>query len=706
MALTALSRRRDGQQPAEPKRRRDRRAHQEHREQSLDGLTVADLHYLRLHGAKIPGNALTGAALDVTSNNAMDVRRLVQPWQARSMSYFDLTPEVKFGARFNGNLLRRVRLFPALLDDATGEPEEETSGPIFDAFQRIKDRNGGMAELQGSYGTLKFLIGETYLTVSPDKDRNEVWECLSPNELRVQPGGIATRFRAPMLAADQYQIEEIKTDYLIGNDPTTIAEWSEDGKPLGPQFVEGGPDIIVVYRLWRPHPAYTWLADSNMMASLDLLEELVLSTYSVRAQLKSRLYQTGVLAVPQEMGFPSLGNNPDEDPNSDNFQERLTTAIMTAIGDPGSAAAQSPLVMEVAGEFLKDLKYIRFNDNQGELAEISQRAEMIERFGVGAELPPELFKSQADLNHWTGWLIDEQTWKSYGHPAALEMASDINAAYLQPAMMDEEGVDWTKVCIGIDPTAVINHPNRGADAKSLYEARCISKVVYLEALGYNENDLPPEDELNEMIGVAIRDGSYARYGIPAVRANIEPNAGDIESAQGGAATTVNNPTTGSENEPGPPPGGPGPNDTSGGSAVTAAGDDRSLRLLALAEAGVRRGRELAGSRLRSMSGKRGARCEECLKTIAGVPNWDVAHTLGELQVVAMSGPATAALVDGTGHWLAAMLEEAGISKQWAVELGALVEQHTAGTLYSPVAGEFPAGFLRLLARVDMPLERT
>lgn len=709
MALTALKGRKTAKtgEPPRPRRIGKQHAGGNRRDHDYEGLTAGALYDLALHGINVKGTqALTAAALDVTSSNAMDVRRLVQPWQARAMSYYDLVPEVKFAAQFMSQMLSKVRMFPARLDPVTQEPEEITDGPEVEVFNRIVDRNGGRAELQRSYGKLKFLIGECYLTVSPDHDRGEVWECLSPNELRVQPGGLATRFRAPMLSADQYLIGGMEPDnYVIGNAPETIAE---HGQPLGPSFTDHGPDVIVVYRLWRPHPAYTWLADCNMQSSLDLLEELVLSTYSVRAQLKSRLNQGGILAMPEQMSFPSLGNDPDEDPVSDVFQARLETAMMTAIGDPGTAAAFVPLVVQAAGEYIKDIKLIRFSDTPGALAEISQRAEMVERFGVGAELPPDLFKSSSDLNHWNNWMVDAQTWKSYGDPSSREMGFDICAAYLQPACRDAGVKDWQTLTIGIDASEVINHPDRGKDAAALYAARCISKTVYLEALGYNENDLPPEDELNEMIGVAIRDGSYARYGIPAVRANIEPNPGDIESAQGGAATVVNNPVTGSENEPGPPPGGPGVDDTSGGPAVTAAAatDERALRILGAAEFAVQRGRELAGNRLRAMTGKRGAKCDDCQAAIDGVANWDVAATLGEDQVVAMFGAATMSLVDGTGHAFASVLEGMGVSRRWAVDLGALVEQHAAGTLYRAAPGPFPAGFTRLLARIDLPLERT
>jgi hypothetical protein len=641
-------------------------------------------------------SVVQGSALYVEKRNGQDIRRLVQPWQARAMSYYDLVPEVKFAAQFYSQLLRKVRLFPARIDPETQEPEEITDGPALEVFNRITDRAGGRAELQGQYGKLKFLIGECYLTVSPDLEREEVWECLSPNELRVQPGGIATRFRAPQLSGDEY---------LVGND---VAHADDPNIPDGPAFSDKGPDVIVVYRLWRPHPAYSWLADCNMQSAVDILEELVLSTYSVRAQLKSRLNRAGILWVPDEISFTSLGNDPEEDPNSDEFQERLQQVIMAAISDPGSAAAFAPIVARVAAEFIGKIEYTRFNDKDGELAEISQRSEMVERFAVGQELPPELFKSQGDLNHWTGWLIDEQTWKSYGHPAALEMASDLNAAYLQPTLKAENFAEWDTVVIGIDPSEVINHPNRGQDAKTLYDARAISKSVLRDSLGYNDNDAPEDDELNEMIGVAIHDGSYAKYGIPSVRTSIEPAAGEIESPAGTADEPPGNPATGSGSEPGPPAGGPGVDDTSGGPAVTAAGVSREQQILGAAAFAVHRARELAGSRLRAMTSPRGprdARCDECQDAINGVPNWDVAAVLGIQQVRQVANGSEPTLVDGAGQAFAAVVEGLGVTREWASELGALVERHALSTLYQAQPEGLPAAFESLLRRLDVPLER-
>lgn len=649
---------------------------------------------------------LRGSAMTIEKRNSQDIRRLIQPWQAQAMSYYDLVPEVKFATNFYSQMLRNVRLFPAKIDPKTHEPEEIHDGPVFDLFNQIVDRGGGRTELQDQYARLRFLIGECYLTVSPDEERGEVWECLSPNELRPQPGGLATRFRAPMLSADQYTIGV--SEYIVGNDAATIAA---EGEVLGPAFVENGPDIINVYRLWRPSPAYSWLADCNMHAALDILEELVLSTYSVRAQLKSRLYQAGIFVYPDEATLPSLGNDPEEDPASDDLMARLNQAFIATLRDPGSSSAVTPIGLRMAGEFIKEMKYIRFNDNQGELAEISQRTEMIGRYATCIELPKEVITGTADVNHWGAWLIDEQTYKSYGRPGALEMAADFTAAYLQPAARGEGVADWDQFVIGVDPSEVINHPDRAKDAAALRAAGLLSDSVYREALGYNDNDAMDDLEYQHWAGIALKDASYFAYGIPSVRANIEPAPGDIESSTGEVQGTDVTPV---DQNPDKVPPEPTEQPSQAGPALQAsAALNREQRILGAADFAIQRGREMAGARLRSLTGPRGdKRCDECQDVIVGIANWDVAVALGKERVrpyMTTAGPGTTGngiLVDGTAQAFSAVLEGMGVASDWAAELGELVEQHAAKTLFQAKPDPLPAGFSVLLQRIDRPLERS
>jgi hypothetical protein len=690
-----------------PKRRRGRIGRTQQARADGSRESIAEAYDAALHGRNLAGlapgkqseaffPALTAATLAVGTKNSQDVRRLVQPWQARSMSYHDLVPEVSFATQFMSQMLRKVRLFPALEDPDTHEIEELDSGPVFDDFQRIQDRSGGREELQGSYAKLRFLLGESYLTVSPDEDLGEIWECLSPHELRVQPHGLASRFRAPMLPADWYE---------IGNDPEIV---KKNGGVVGPAFADTGPDIILVWRLWRPHPAYTFLANCSMQAQVEsgVLEELVLSTYSVRAQLKSRLYQAGILAIPDEISFTNLGNDPEEDPNSDVFQSILNEAISTAISDPGSAAALTPIAVRMAGEFIDKIKLVKFNDNQGELAEIQQRSEMVERFGVGVELPPDLFRAMGDVNHWTGWLVDRQTWDGYGYPVALEMAQDFNAAYLQPTARANNFADWQKVRIGIDPSGVIYHPDRSKDADTLFQARAISKSVYRESKGYNDNDAMPQNEMDEVAGIQIRDGSLYKNGLPTVRGGvIEPAPGEIENAAGSTSTTPKD-VSGASTEEAPATGAPGSGRTDEGdqgAALVSSAESREQRILGAADLAVLRARELAGSRLRAWTSERGPkdkRCAECQEAIRSVPNWDVAAALGEEHVRAAF--AEQMLLDGAGQGFAALLEQQGISAEWASELGQLVEKHALLTLFQSPPEPLPPAFASLLSRLDEP----
>lgn len=672
----ALARRR---KPEAPARTLARVSYPEHRtgfpDREPEPLTAGAAYDIALHGA----------ALYVDKANAQDVRRLIQPWQARTMSYYDLVPEVKFAGHFLSQMIRRVRLFPAMIDKDTHEPVEVDEGPLLDAFNRIQDRAGGRAELQASWARLRFLIGESYLTISPDEARGEVWECLSPNELRVQPGGIASRFRAPMLSADSY---------IIGNDK------AHEGQ--GPQFADTGPDIINVYRLWRPHPAYSFLADCSMQAAVDILEELVLSTYSVRAELKSRLFRGGILWVPDEISFTSLGNDPEENPVSDEFQQRLSNSIMTAIGDPGSAAAFAPIIARVAADFIGKIQHSKFNDTAGNLAEIDQRSEMVERFAISAELPPELFKSMADLNHWGAWLVDDQTWDSYGAPLSFEMAADFSAAYLQPTARDVLNMsDWRDVCIGIDAADVINKPDNPKDATDLYDRRIISKKATRERFGYNDDDAMPDDERAESIGVATRDSSLAWDEIPSVKAGgLEPAPGVVEKP---GETTESSPVVqsgdGASGEPGPPTTGPV-------TVASAAPDPTQERILGAAQFAVERARELAGAKVRAMTSERGPRdkrCANCQTLIDGAANWDVCHILGTDQLRHLATETE--LVSGAGLTFAQTLRRMGIHDSWADELATLVEQHAARTLCEQDPPPLPSAFAKLLARITTPLER-
>ena len=225
-------------------------------------------HVSRPHASRIPNftgrQTLTASAEKATRQNAPAMRRLIQPWQSRALTYYDLIGELKFAAQFYARMLTPLQLFAAekvLNDDGTIDVVPTKDKAAIAHLERIQDPGGGRQGLLGAYGRLMFLTGESYLLCTKDEDDVEQWEFLSTDELRVQ-GNTYVRYKAPSLPAE-----------LLKEAPDDAYE------PIG------GQDAVV-YRIWQRHPRFSHLADSTMLGVLDIAEELLLLTQAVRARAK------------------------------------------------------------------------------------------------------------------------------------------------------------------------------------------------------------------------------------------------------------------------------------------------------------------------------------------------------------------------------------------------------------------------------------
>lgn len=633
----------------------------------LEGLTQGQL--------AIGGPTITAAATRIEKATSQDLRRLIQPWQARALTYYDMVGEVWFSSQFYSRTLAKVRLFPAVLDD-DGNAEESDDPTLQDLWSRVQDPSGSRSELQASYGRLMFLIGEGYLIVSPDDDWGEVWEFLSPDELRVQPGGIMVRYRAPQIGTQEYYT-------------------APEGDFIPLEGIDGRPDTVVPWRLWRKHPRYSWWADSPMHAVLDVLEEIVLLTLAVRSKAKSRAANSGVLLWPDEMSFPQLDASGDEDPLNDPFFEEFAANWMGPLNDPGSASAGVPLFVRMASALIAENtggpRYMKF-DSTDPYAEQGIRNELIRRYAMGVDLPPEQLLGQEDSNHWTAWLVDEQSWKAHLMPVTQNMCNDFGSAYLRPAARDAGVANWEKVVVGYDATEVINHPDKGKDYLDLYNARAIGKSALRSAKGATDDDAMPQDELDEAIGILLRDGSYVKYGYPQIRGQgIEPQPGEIEDAATGNVVTAPGETPPAV-EKGPPAMSEPPDEQ----PITAAASSNE-RILWAAENAVDRCRELAGSRI--VTRVRNQRCEDCLDAIDNVDVTMVASALGEerigeLKLVPLK------LVAGGARAFARGAGKFGLVNGYGPELAEVLEQHAAETLFDPDPEGLPEVFHRMLEAVS------
>lgn len=614
-------------------------------------------------------HALVAAGFKIKQRDADTMRRLIQPWQVRAFTYYDTIPEIKYASLFYSRGLAPLRLYAAERDDE-GHVEPTENQEAIAQLARIQDPGGGGREgLLSAYGKLMFIVGEGLLFCSrergddgDDAEGMEMWEMLSTDELRVTGTGY-TRYKAPAMLAEEY-MEPKDSDYEPVGDSEAIA-----------------------YRLWKKHPRFSFLADATMQGVLDICEEIYILTMAVRARARSRLAGPGILLVNGRYIPAPNEAAPGEDPQADPFMDDLIKNFTAGLANTGSASTQVPHVIRVDvpdGKLDDVMKHIQVIDPMQFYPETGLRYELIRRLAVGLDMPPEALLGAGDLNHWTSWQIDEQSWKSHLQPIANQLVYDLTAAYFQPSLREAGVADWQKYVIAYDATAVINHPDRSKDAKDAHDRGVLSDVSLLEALGFSEDDLPSEEEMWRFIGIKLRDGSYVKYGEPSKLGLGGILTGKEEILAPGEGETT--PATSAEGGTSPdaakePPERPE-------ESAAARRGEFAFRVLGASELAAARARDLAGARLSSLAKRDPALRDK----IAGLPTLKVPHAVGKGGARALGAPTERQLVSGCLELLRETLRQWQVDPAFADRIIERVEKHAAATLYSERPSPLPPAF--------------
>lgn len=598
----------------------------------------------------------TASAQPASARDPSGFRKLWQPWQQEALAYYDQIGECAYPANSFANVFGKIRFFPAILNERN-EPEEVEDGPLIDLWGRVKDKTGGQTELQETYGRLQFLIGDGYLTVS-ESDGQEVWEYLSPVELRVTDDGDYVRVRAPGLTQEE------------------LIEASDEA--FGP--LEG--NSVRVWRLWNRHPTYSQWSTSSIRSVIDLYGLLLRLTQASNAEAMSRAATRGLVYIPEELDFGGAETTLDEDPQQDPFMQEWDELMTKSLKEPGTAAAaaavaiRGPAVLEAANQSfaMKDLiGHIPVGPTDG-----YQEAEMwdktVRRIAFGTLLPPEFITGAGEMNHWSGWLVDEQFFRMHFTPAAQRYAGDVAGAYLRPAALDEGIPDADRVTVAFDPEAAISHPDEFKTALEMHKALVVSDEYLRDKGGATEQAAPAEDELDRRIAVMLKDLPRAL--------GEEPEEGETAPQDGG---------TGGDTDETPPDQPPRVRNGNGRPQEAVA-----AMVLGAAELAVERTRELAGNRLKG----RAQHCDECRKRMEGSPPALIAANLGALVVGDLiSGQIReSSLVAGGARPFRDTVQKWGVEQEWAEELEQQIESHALRTLYEQQPPPMPAGFHTLVAR--------
>lgn len=389
-------------------------------------------------------------------------------WQAEVWTMLDTVGELEFYRSWKANALSRVTL--SVVEVVTADDGSTTEVPVtrastgdgavaWAAMQALFGGDAGQSEMLAAMESHIALPGETWLcglVEPPDDPSIDQWRVLSASEV-VEQG-------------KRWQIDR------------------GDGEPETYDAEE-----VFLIRIWNPHPRKWVEAHSSVRSALPILRELVGLSKSTAASIDSRLAGAGILALPSEITFssPAAPDADDEDPTVDPFFAALTEAMVTAIEDRADPSAVVPLVIKAPAEHLDKIQHITFATDFSKQAK-ELRAEAIQRLAASLDVPAEVLTGMADVNHWTGWLLDENAIKMHIEPDAGVITHGLTTRYLWPCLQGTaEALDpaLRRFKIKADTSALRQRPNHSAEAQALHGNLTITDAALARETGFEGEDL-------------------------------------------------------------------------------------------------------------------------------------------------------------------------------------------------------------------------
>lgn len=379
-------------------------------------------------------------------------------WQAQAWYFYDSVGELRFAFNWLANAISRASLFAAEMDPETGL----ITGPTDDkraqrAAQAVLGGADDRPQLQSTMALQWQVSGETFVLVLPQgaglEDR---WLTLSRRSMREQGG--TWSFKDPLTGV-----------------------WTK----LTAQ------DMVM--RVWSPHPDEQTHADSAMRAANPILTEVEKTSQNIIARLDSRLVGNGLYLIPQEVDFAAAES---EMSSADTFRQMLMDAMTASLANPGTAEAQAPIVAEVPGEWLEAMSgsYVDFASAM-DAAVTELRRDALNRVGATLDMPREMALGElAQANHWSGWLLEESTYKIHVEPFLLKFGMALTKTWYRPALaaMGEPNPD--RFVLAWDITEVVARPDDKEDVKYLLENNLVTADWARSKFGVPDDAIPSEED--------------------------------------------------------------------------------------------------------------------------------------------------------------------------------------------------------------------
>ena len=283
-----------------------------------------------------------------------------------------------------------------------------------------------------------------------------------------------------------------------------------------------------IWRIWAPHPKDSKQVTSPVRRVANKCEILRLIDQGRMALLRSRL-PAGVLPVPARL-------RNEKTISGKLWADALEDALLAPIDDPESTASLIPLMVYVQDDEAEILRAgpIKMGaDDPERLNELEERA--LRRLAIGIDAPIELITGVADLNHWSAWLIREETYDQHLDPLIVRILRSLTPWWR--SLLKASNVPYDGQVIWRNSAAVTRKVNVFDTAVQLWDRFVLSDKALLHAADRDEEDRPDEEEVTRRVLTKALSSPRAvdavpgisqaadNIGIPSIQASAPPRVG-------------------------------------------------------------------------------------------------------------------------------------------------------------------------------------
>ncbi|ADD81116.1 portal protein [Rhodococcus phage ReqiPine5] len=410
-------------------------------------------------------------------------------WQDRAWAHLEDGPEavgeLAYYVGWKTAAIGRCRLIASEIDPDTGKP----TGAVEDlSIQKIVDDIGGgragQSQLLKRLGGFVTVPGYGYLALV---ERNQDATDDNPDDA-IRPITTSSVPTEEWLALSRDEIE-VKGSGKAAKVVLTLGDGTKH---------EFNKERDILVKIWEPDLRRHSEPTSQIKTALPILQEIVRATAQIDTAARSRLLGNGILLLPSQLSLPTppkTGQTPDgttvfhgpNEASAGDLQDLLFEVATTAIDDPSSQAANTPIIVTADGEWIKNAQHLKFDSDVSETA-LKTRQDAIRRLAMSLDISPErLLGLGNNSNHWTAWQINDDDVRVHIAPVLETICEAITANILRPAL-EVIGKDPSKYVVWFDASVLTKDPDQREEANEAYDRGVITAEAYLKYMGLDLDD--------------------------------------------------------------------------------------------------------------------------------------------------------------------------------------------------------------------------